>query len=470
MTANSPTLRRKLLLYLLIPLGLLWAFSGMVTYFIARNYANIAYDRALFDTVESIEEQIHFTNGHPTIELPEVARNILRYDQRDKVYFEVRQADGNILAGESGIPNPPAEKKSIGTAIFHNGTFRGKAVRIASLYTNADKQATTDIGKRGQVVLVQVAETLNKRAILVKEALWAVITPQMFLILLAGASVWIVVSRSLAPLEQLRDAVSNRSHRDLSPIQEEPAPREVQPLLHAFNDLMQRLSQVMRVQRNFIADAAHQLRTPLARLTIQTDLALRQTDPEALRQALEQIRAGINRTSHLVDQLLVLARAESGSDVSHEFVSLDLNELASTQTADWVPHAIRKQLDLGYEGPEEPVAIFGQALLLRVMLTNILDNAIRYTPPGGRITVHLVAGGKPLLTVEDSGPGIPPEERERVFQRFYRVSNDGESGSGLGLAIVREIARAHGAHVWLEDAGPQGSTRVNVEFRNPPTG
>ena len=468
MTAKSPTLRRKLLLYLLIPLTLLWVFSGMVTYFIARNYANIAYDRALFDTVESIEEQIHFTNGHATIELPEVARNILRYDPRDKIYFEVRQADGEVLAGESGIPDPPAAKKAIGKAIYHNGTLRGEAIRIASLYVNADKRASSNVDNRGQVVLVQVAETLHKRETLVREALWAVIAPQLFLILLAGASVWIVVSRSLAPLEQLRDAVSNRSHRDLSPIQEEPAPGEVQPLLHAFNDLMQRLSQVMRAQRNFIADTAHQLRTPLARLTMQSDLALRQTDPEVLRQTLVQLRTGIERTNHLVDQLLALARAESGPDMAHEFVSLDLNELARVQTADWVPHAIRKQLDLGYEGPEKPVLVAGQALLLRALLANLLDNAIRYTPLGGKITVRLVAGVHPTLTVEDSGPGIPPEERERVFQRFYRVADDGESGSGLGLAIVREIARVHGAHAWLEDAGPPGGTRVNVEFRKSP--
>jgi two-component system sensor histidine kinase TctE len=468
MTRSTPTLRRKLLLYLLIPLSLLWVFSAMVAYFIARNYANIAYDRALFDTVESIEDQIHFANGQATIELPEIARNILRFDKSDKIYFEVRQAENTVLAGETDIPDPPSRKKTIGQAIYHDGMLHGMPVRIASLYINANKQMNADAVKPGEVVLVQVAETLNKRKTLVREVLWAVVVPQLFLILIAVASVWIVVSRSLAPLEQLRDAVSNRSHRDLSPIQEEPAPREVQPLLRAFNDLMQRLSQVMRVQRNFIADAAHQLRTPLARLTMQTDLALRQTDPEVLRQALGQIRAGINSTSHLVDQLLVLARAESGADVSHEFVSLDLNELASTQTADWVPHAIRKQLDLGYEGPEKPVAIFGQALLLRVMLANILDNAISYTPDGGKITVRLVADEKPLLTVEDSGSGIPPEERERVFQRFYRVADNGESGSGLGLAIVREIARAHGAHVWLEDAGPQGGTRVNVEFRNPP--
>lgn len=469
MTAKSPTLRRKLLLYLLIPLSLLWVFSGMVTYFIARNYANIAYDRALFDTVESIEEQIKFTNGQATIDLPEVAWNILRYDQRDKVYFEVRQANGAVLAGEPDIPDPPAAKRAIGTAIYHNGTLRGAAVRIASLYVNADKEAANHESKPGQVVLVQVAETLHKRETLVQEALWAVIVPQLFLILLAGASVWIVVSRSLAPLEQLRDAVSHRSHRDLSPVQEDPAPREVQPLLRAFNDLMQRLSQVMRAQRNFIADAAHQLRTPLARLTIQTDLAMRQTDPVVSRQMLGEIRTGIDRTNHLVDQLLALARAESGPDLSQEFVSLDLNELASTQTADWVPQAIHKQIDLGYEGPGKPVMVYGQALLLRALLANLLDNAMRYTPPDGKITVRLLAGAQPTLTVEDSGPGIPPEERERVFERFYRVADDGESGSGLGLAIVREIARAHGARAWLENVAPSGGARVNVEFRNLPT-
>ena len=463
MTANAPTLRRKLLLYLLIPLTVLWVFSAMVTYYIARNYANIAYDRALFDSVESIEEQIRYKNGKATLELPETAWNILRFDQQDKVYFDVRQADGRLLAGDVDIPDPPPKLKTIGQAIFHNGILRGKAVRIASIYVNPDKQGT---GKSGQV-LVQVAETLNKRETLVREAMWAVIAPQFFLILLAGSLVWLGVSRSLAPLEQLRDAISNRSHLDLSPIQEKPVPREVQPLLRAINDLMQRLSQVLLVQRHFIADAAHLLRTPLAGLTMQTDLALRQTDPEALQHALGQIRAGVERTNHLVHQLLALARAEAGPDMTLKFEPLDLNELASIQTAEWVPHAIRKQIDLGYDGPEKPVAVFGEALLLRVMLANILDNAIRYTPQGGKITVHLVASEKPMITIEDSGPGIPLTEREQVFERFYRVSDNSESGSGLGLAIVREIARTHGARVWLEDAGPQGGLRVSIEFINP---
>ncbi len=465
MTGKSRTLRRTLLLYLLIPLSGLWLFSAIVTYFIARNYANIAYDRALFDSVESIEEQIHYQGGKAILDLPQPAWNILRFDQQDKVYFDVRQANGDILAGQDDIPGPPPEMRAVGQAIFSNGAMRGQPVRIASLYVNPDKEG----GEKAGQVLVQVAETLNKRHALVREVLWAVIIPQSILILLAGASVWLGVSRSLAPIEQLRDAIGNRSHLDLSPIEEQPAPREVQPLLRAINDLMQRLSQVLRVQRNFIADAAHQLRTPLAGLTTQTDLALRQTDLGALQHALGQIRAGVERTNHLVHQLLALARAEAGPDMTLKFEPLDLNELASSQTAEWVPHAIRKQIDLGYDGPDKPIAVFGDALLLRVMLANILDNAIRYTPAGGKITVRVAAGEQPLLTIEDSGPGIPPPERDRVFERFYRVSDNGESGSGLGLAIVREIARAHGARVWIEDAGLPGGTRVNVEFKNPPT-
>ena len=466
MTANSPTLRRTLLLYLLIPLSVLWIFSAVVTYFIARNYANIAYDRALFDSVESIEEQIHYQNGMATLDLPQIAWNILRFDKQDKVYFDVRQDENGILAGEDDIPAPPPPVRAVGQAIFTNGVMRGRKVRIASLYVNPDKQGTAKTGQ----VLVQVAETLHKRELLVSEVLWAVIIPQSILILLAGASVWMGVSRSLAPIEQLRDAIGNRSHLDLSPIEEQPAPREVQPLLHAINDLMQRLSQVLRVQRHFIADAAHQLRTPLAGLTTQTDYALRQTDPNALQHALRQIRTGIDRANRLVDQLLALARAEAGPDMTLKFEPVDLNELASAQTAEWVPYAIRKQIDLGYDGPGKPIAFFGDALLLRVMLSNVLDNAIRYTPPGGKITVRLTGGSQPLLIIEDSGPGIPLAERERVFERFYRVSENGESGSGLGLAIVREIARTHGAQVWLEDADHPHGMRINIEFKNPPTG
>ena len=458
MKTRVPALRRSLLLYLLVPLLALWLFSGVVAYRIAQNYANIAYDRSLFDTVETIEEQIKVKDGKATLELSETAWKILGFDQQDQVFFDVRRGDGSVLAGQFDIPDPPPQLYAPGKAIFHDGTLHGKPIRIASLYASPGGS-----GKNGQV-LVQVAETLNKRTIMTQEMLWAVSVPELFLIFLAGISVWVGVARSLKPLEQLRDAVSNRSHRDLSPIQENHSPREVRPLLSAINDLMQRLNLVLNVQCHFIADAAHQLRSPLAGLTTQTELALRQTDPQALKQVLGQIRAGVVRTNHLVHQLLSLARAETGTDLTMQFESLDLNELARQQTAEWVPQAVEKEIDLGYDGPDQPVHIVGQALLLREMLVNILDNAIRYSPQGGKVTVYLVAGEHPRLAIEDSGPGIPAAERERVFERFHRLTTNGESGSGLGLAIVREIARVHGARVWLEDASAGGGLRVTVQF------
>ena len=460
MKTNAPALRRSLLLYLLVPLTALWMFSGVVSYRIARNYANIAYDRALFDSVETIEEQIKIIDGKPTLKLPEAAWKILGFDQQDEVYFDVRRGDGVVLAGEYDIPDPPTQMYILGKALFSDGTLHGKRIRIASLYVNPGGQGS---GKAGQV-LVQVAETLNKRKAMAEEVLWAVLVPELILVLLAAGSVWIGVSRSLRPLEQLRDAVANRSHRDLSPIQERRSPREVQPLVAAINELMQRLSVVLNVQRHFIADAAHQLRTPLAGLTTQTELALRQTDPMGLRHVLGQIHAGIERTNHLVHQLLSLARAEAGPEMTMKFEPLDLNALVRRETAEWVPQAVQKGIDLGYEGPEQPVEIVGQALLLREMLTNILDNATRYSPQGGKITVHLIAGEHPCVIVEDNGPGIPVAEREHVFERFHRLTANGGAGSGLGLSIVREIARAHGARVWLEDAGADGGLRVNIQF------
>jgi two-component system, OmpR family, sensor histidine kinase TctE len=459
---SAPALRRSLLLYLLIPLIALWIFSGLVAYRVASNYANIAFDRSLFDSVETIEEQIKIKDGRATLELPDAAWQVLGFDQQDEVFFDVRRGDGSVLAGEIDIPDPSPQQYVVGKAILHDGMMHGKRVRIASMYANPGGQST---GKAGEV-LVQVAETLNKRTTMAEEMLWSVAVPELILVFLAWVSVWIGVSRSLKPLERLRDAVSNRSHRDLSPIQEDHSPREVQPLLSAINDLMQRLNLVLNMQRHFIADAAHQLRTPLAGLTTQTELALRQTDPKALKHALGQIHAGVERANHLVHQLLSLARAETGPDLIMNFEPLDLNELARLQTAEWVPRAVAKGIDLGYDGPEQPVRIIGQALLLREMLVNILDNAIRYTPQNGKATVHLVGGEHPLLTVEDNGPGIPLVERDRVFERFHRLITNGESGSGLGLPIVREIARAHHARVWLADADAPGGLRVHIQFEN----
>lgn len=267
------------------------------------------------------------------------------------------------------------------------------------------------------------------------------------------------------PLKRLHKAVSERSHLDLSPLSGDAIPAEVQPLIHAINDLMARLSEVLDVQNRFIADAAHQLRTPLAGLKTQIELALRQDDPTNALASLKSLHASTGRMTRLVSQLLALARNEPNAQQAIRKDLLDLGILASNITMDWVPRALDKQIDLGYEAPAAAVTLYGDAASIKDLLDNLIDNAVRYTPPNGRITVSVFTGhGRVHLIVNDNGPGIPPEHRERVFERFYSVLGHNSDGSGLGLAIVREIARMHSGEVSIESGLQNSGTRVNVVF------
>jgi len=275
------------------------------------------------------------------------------------------------------------------------------------------------------------------------------VLPELLLVALIGLLIWYGVARALRPLLDLQAEVSSRSHRDLSPLQVQNAPGELRALVGAMNGLLSSLSIALAAQQRFIADAAHQLRTPLAGLRTQTELALRQNDPEEVRKTLRQIDTATARTTHLVNQLLALARAEPGANQLSAAQRIDLTELALTTTTEWVPQAIERDIDLGFEGATTAVGINGDPILLKELLGNLIDNAIRYTPPGGQVTVAVTSAlHNCLLSVEDNGPGIPAEERERVF----------------GLAIVREIAYGHGATVALEEAVGGHGTRVSVAF------
>jgi len=454
--ANS--LRRKLLVWLLLPLLSLWLAGAVVAYFMALNFTNVAYDRALFDSTRSLAEQVRVVGGHTEVELPRSAVQILLSDEFDRVYFQVNGRSGRLISGEPDLPRPPVEGK-IGMPILHDGKLHGEKLRIASLYVIPLGELT------GRTVLVQVAETLNKRHILAGEILTGMLVPQLALILLAMLIVWFGVGKGLVPLRQMRREIASRSHRDLSPLAEANAPEEMQPLIHAINELMGRLDQALGAQQRFIADAAHQFRTPLAGLKAQTDLALRQTDPEKQRHALEQLSAGAGRTVRLINQMLALARVEPGADKALELRQLDLDALAREITMEWVPHAMKKGMDLGFEGTKGVVPVQGDALLLKMLLDNLIDNALRYAPTQGRVTVRVRSGENGVvLTVEDNGPGIPARERGRVFERFYRVLDNAEEGSGLGLAIVQEIAHLHAAQVEIGEPSEGQGTLVSVKF------
>jgi two-component system sensor histidine kinase TctE len=258
--------------------------------------------------------------------------------------------------------------------------------------------------------------------------------------------------------------MATRRPGDLSPIDSRRVPEEVQPMVRSFNDVMARLEENLQAQQRFIADAAHQMKTPVTGLRMQAELAMRETDPVQLRRSVEQIAQAAERAGHLITQLLTLARTEASHEKLHRFEIVDLESLAREVTLEWVDAARARQIDLGFEGSEWPSVIDGVPLLLRELLKNLVDNAIKYTPFGGRVTVRVIPAEHIVLEVEDNGIGVAEEDRERIFERFYRVLGTDADGSGLGLAICREISELHRAAISLLAGGSGHGSRVVVVF------
>ncbi|MEK7877467.1 MAG: sensor histidine kinase [Pseudomonadota bacterium] len=455
---EKATLRRQLLISLLAPIVLVTLISSVISYYYAFNFATLAYDYSLFDSALDISRQIHTTDGRVRVDLPRAALDMLESDEHDRIYYMVNDAKGAFVAGHRGLPLP-SERAPAGKPVYYDGSYRGSPVRIAALYSMVPGASDQD------PVLIQVAETLNKRHILADEILLGMLWPELLLIVVVGVLIWYGVERGLRPLAALQREISSRSHRDLSPLAEHNVPGEVHALIHAMNDLLARLDEAMSAQQRFIADAAHQLRTPLAGLKTQTELALRQQEPGEVRQTLQHLNTATGRTTHLVNQLLSLARAEPGAGRVQALRALSLSDLARDTTTEWVPRAIERNIDLGFDGTPAAAGIEGDALLIREMLGNLLDNAIRYTQSGGQVTVRVaVTRDQVELSVEDNGPGIPAVERERVFERFHRVLGSGAEGCGLGLAIVREIAQSHNAETRLGPGTSGRGTLVTVAF------
>jgi two-component system sensor histidine kinase TctE len=448
-------LRRQLLEWLLWPLVLVMGASSIIAYHVAVRFATLAYDRVLFDTTLDISTQVKLLDGQLHVDLPRAATMMIESDEYDRVYYMVSGPRGEFVDGHRGLPPPPTGAIP-GKPLYYDADYLGARVRVAALYIGME-------GLPGGNILVQMAETLNKRHILANDILFAMLVPELLLIVLVGIIVWHGVVRGLRPLEMLAREIGQRSHRDLSALPVTTAPEELRPLIGAMNGLFARLDHALSAQRRFVADAAHQLRTPLAGIRTQAELALRHDTLEDMRHTLGQLNTASGQTTRLVNQLLSLARAEPG-ERSHAIEKIDLDELARTATTEWVPHAISRQIDLGFESKGKRW-VLGDALLLKEMLSNLVDNALRYTPAGGQVTVRTTAdAGNAELVVEDNGPGIPVEERERVFERFYRVLGSGAEGCGLGLAIVREIAEGHGGQVKLEPGSGGSGTCVRVRL------
>ena len=439
----------EILDWMLAPLLLLWPMSIAITYLVAKSIANQPFDHALEDSVTVLAQQVKEVGGKVSARLPGSARDILRADDVDSVYFQVTGPRNEVVDGDRELPLPVLEDPDrSGRVHFRNESLHGTPVRVAYAWVNLQPMADAAIAAEPRLALVQVAETLQKRAQLANEIIKGVILPQFIILPVILALVWFALSRGLSPLAQLQERIRARPPDDLSPIDSRQVPEEISPLVGSLNDMLARLAHTIDAQKRFIADAAHQMKTPLAGMRMQSELALRQVDPDEIHRSLEQLAKSSESATRLVNQLLALARAENQPHAGLALEPLDLSQLARTVVQDWVSASFLHEIDLGYEDPDGAVEIAGSAMMLRELLSNLIDNALRYTPAGGSVTVRVRSdAGLALLEVEDTGPGIAPGERPRVFERFYRILGSSASGSGLGLAIVREIAQQHGAEI-----------------------
>ena len=470
----------EILDWMLAPLLLLWPMSVALTWLVAQSIASRPFDRDLAEMARTVARQVVVVPGSlekpstTRLRLPEVAAEVLRADDADKVFFQVLGARGEFIAGDRDVPVPDEAAAAAQTLKYRDDEVHADAVRVAYFWL-----PPTGVPGEG-APLVQVAETLDKRSRLATEIIKGVIVPQFVVLPLAVLLVWFALARGIKPLNELQQRIRRRESGDLSPLAERDVPEEVAPLVSAINDLLGRLDQSMSAQKHFLADAAHQLKTPLAGLRMQAELAQReidagQQDPKALKQSLEYIAHSSERAAHMVNQLLAMARADA-KNLARPSEPVDLAALARETVRDFVPKAMDKRIDLGYEGPDESTPVhphggalpidaaatcmLGQPTLVRELVRNLVDNALQYTPAGGTVTARVMAdpfGQVVVLQVEDTGPGIPEAERALVLQPFYRALGTNVDGSGLGLAIVQEIVQQHGAELTIADARPRGS-------------
>jgi len=447
-SAPPPSIRRRLLVFLSAALLVLIVGAGTVTYWVALRAANDAYDRSLLDPVLDIADYIRIDSTGARVDLPQKALEVLVYDHLDTVIFQVRSDRDVIIDGDADLRAPPAMEP--GEHRFFDGTHRGEKLRLAAY-------------RAPNGFSVQVGETLNKRDRLVREILLLELVPTLLIGVAAIGLAWWGVARGLRPLAHMRTELLGRSPRDLRPISKAASPIEILPVVEAFNNLLEQLRESSTMQQRFLANAAHQLRTPLAGLRLHLELMLRRDLAADLRAEVQRMHGATIRAGRLATQLLALAKAESVPEHSTLRETVDLMAVAGDAAQDWSARAIERKIDLGFA--LHPARVRGDPLLLSELLDNLIDNALRYTPAGGTVTVSTCArGGLAHLCVEDTGPGIAAEDKEKIFERFYRVAGTEGDGSGLGLAIVKEIVDRHHGAVAVGARDDQRGTRICASF------
>ncbi|HYL17364.1 MAG TPA: sensor histidine kinase, partial [Burkholderiales bacterium] len=372
-------------------------------------------------------------------------------DRYDQIYYRLNGADGAFVAGDQDLPTvavAPDQSPS-----FFDAQYRDKPIRMV-VY-----RAPTAEGE----VTIEVAETTHKRERLMQRIVLALLIPNVILILGTGLLVYFGVRFGLAPLARLRADIEARSPKDLSPLPQGAVPDEVRPLVRSLNQLLQMVRESSQAQQRFLADAAHQLRTPITGLQTQIDLIAPEDLPEDVRMRLRLLRETASRLAHLASQLLALARAEPSANVAQGMQPLNLRDILEDAASVYFDLALAKQIEISFEAAD--ANIDGSRWLLREMTDNLLENALAYTPAGGRVTMRCGSDRfLAYLEVEDNGAGIPASERERVFDRFYRIPGSLGNGCGLGLAIVKEIAELHGGGCSISTPADGVGTLVRITF------
>ena len=455
-TLKRLSLRKLLLLWLIPPIFLMSLAWAGATYYVVLHFANLAYDHELEDSVLTLSGQLKNTKGIYSISLSPASRQMLEFDALDRVYFNVNNANGQSLVGNRELPLHP--RQALNKTCFYDDVIDGRRVRIGE-YALSDTNVST------QVVHVQVAETIRKRENMARAAVLYMVVPQIVFISGITLFLWLGIGRGVEPLTRISQALAKRNHEDLSPIKESGLPTEVNEQVKAINSLMGRLEKVIHEQRRFIADATHQLRTPITVLKTTAEMAMRIKDPVELVAAVSKIEAACSRLARMANQLLSLSRAEAGLDKRLIVEHLNLVDIMQDVVARLIPLALNKKVEVRINIANSLIEITGDKQMLEEMLANLVDNAIRYTPTGGNVEVSVKKmPGNVAISVTDNGPGIGESDRGKVLERFYRVNGTNVEGSGLGLSIAREIAWLHKGEIELADGASGTGLSVTVKF------
>jgi two-component system sensor histidine kinase TctE len=464
------SLRGQLLRWLLLPLILLEILNTVSVYRNAVDAADQAYDRSLLASTRALAERVSVVEGKVVADVPYVALDSFETDTLGRIYYKVTGIKGETVSGYEDLPpvpaNVPRSENYPALVRFYHADYNGQPIRIAALL-----QPVYDDSMRG-IALIQVGETLDARRGLSNKILLDTIVWQASLVLVAGLLVWFAVRLVLRPLMRLKNEVETRSVSDLSDLDPTLVHKEVRPLVQAMNASMSRIQELIAGQRRFIADASHQLRTPLTVLKTQAELAQRELDRgeigphgAGLREIVMSIANTTDATVHLANRLLMLARIEHSGHHTPEPVAL--RAMVQQVALEMALSAVSRNIDLSLEGNGE-AEVPGQALLLHELVANLVDNALHYTPSGGSVVLRVLRYAEHIvLEVEDSGPGIPAADRDRVFSPFYRAASSMQTnpgGSGLGLAIVRDIAALHHATVSIDSGAGGRGLLVRVSF------